>query len=196
MTLSAPLRKLLALALLALLIWSGHVYIAEPLLERWNLADASIARQAELERRYLVLGANRADLEQRLDRVGESLSPAGLYIEAASDALVGAELQNKLKSVVEQGGGILNSTQILPAAEAEPFRRIGVRVQMSGTVMALQSTLHKLESARPYLFLDNLDVRRRVARTRTQRKRAAPPESRLTVRFDLYGYASTGANDG
>ncbi len=196
MTLSAPLRKLLALALLALLIWSGHVYVAEPLLERWTLAEDSIARQAELERRYLVLGASRADLERRLDRIGENLSPAGLYIEAASDALVGAGLQNKLKSVVNQGGGTLNSTQILPATEAEPFRRIGVRVQMTGAVTALQNTLHKLESARPYLFLDNLDVRRRVTRTRTQRKRVGNPESRLTVRFDFYGYVRAGVNDG
>ncbi len=62
---------------------------------------------------------------------------------------------------------------------------------MTVTLEPLQNVLYTLESAKPYLFVDNLDVRRRVQRRR--RKQTQPEaESRLTVRFDLYGYIRNG----
>ena len=49
---------------------------------------------------------------------------------------------------------------------------------------ALQRVFYDLESATPFLFLDNVEIRSRPAR------RASGPEDDpiLEVRFDLYGY--------
>ena len=191
MTPTPLLGRLLALVILLALGWGAYVFALEPLYDRHRLQEQVIAERQDLERRYRRIGAGRPVIEAERDEVGRRLSPAGLYLEAASDSLVAAELQNRAKAAVEGSGGKLTSTQILAARDEGNFRRIGIRVQMTVTLEPLQNVLYTLESAKPYLFVDNLDVRRRVQRRR--RKQTQPEaESRLTVRFDLYGYIRNG----
>jgi general secretion pathway protein M len=187
MILTPLLGRLAALAILVAVGWGAYVFAIDPLLARYRLQEQLIAERQDLERRYRRIGASRPALEAERDDVRERLSPVGLYLEAASDSLVAAELQNRAKAAVEASGGKLTSTQILAARDEGNFRRVGIRVQMSVTVEPLQNTLYALESGTPYLFIDNLDVRRRVQRRR--RKTPQPEaESQLTVRFDLFGY--------
>ena len=62
-----------------------------------------------------------------------------------------------------------------------------IRVQLSGTTSALHKVLYRLESGKPFLFLDNLDIgNRRARRRRKNQTQDQNPE--LRVRFDLYGY--------
>jgi hypothetical protein len=65
------------------------------------------------------------------------------------------------------------------------MRRIAVRGQMSSGLAAAQSVLYELESASPYLFIDNLNMRARGADRRADGVEADPI---LDVRFDIYGY--------
>jgi general secretion pathway protein M len=193
MTPTPLLGRLAALAILLALGWGAYVIALEPLYGRHRLQERIIAERQDLERRYMRIGAGRPALEAERDEVGRRLSPAGLYLEAASDSLVAAELQNRAKAAVEGSGGKLTSTQILAARDEGNFRRIGIRVQMTVTIEPLQNVLYTLESAKPYLFVDNLDVRRRVQRRRRRRNQTQPEaESRLTVRFDIYGYIRNG----
>lgn len=189
MTLSPFFSRALALAILLALALAAHAFVVEPLIVSYGSYEDSIARSAELLERYRRIGASRRTLESRLTEARQRLSPAGLYIEAASDALVAAELQNRVKGVVEASGGKLDSTQILPARDESSFRRVGIRVQMTANVEPMQRVFHGLESATPYLFVDNLDIRRRVRRRRKSSRGQQPEgESPLTVRFDLFGY--------
>lgn len=192
MTLSPLISRALALAILFALAWSGYAYVYVPLEARYRLNQETIDRDERLEARFVRLGNSREALEAELAAVQSRLAAAGLYLTAESDALASAELQNRAKAAVEANGAILSSTQTLPAKDEGNYRRIGIRVQMTTLMEPLQRILHELESTRPYLFVDNLDLRRRVKRSRADGKDEPEPESPLTARFDLYGYLRSG----
>ncbi len=55
------------------------------------------------------------------------------------------------------------------------------------TLGAFTRILYSLEAAKPFVFIDHLDIKNRRARTRQKdQKKAQNPE--LVIRFDLYGY--------
>ena len=62
-------------------------------------------------------------------------------------------------------------------------------MQFIGPIAALHPILYALESERPFVFLDNLDVRNRRARRRAELEDLDP---QLTIRFDLSGYLRPG----
>jgi general secretion pathway protein M len=86
--------------------------------------------------------------------------------------------------VLQANGGVLNSTQILDTTSEEGFRRLAVRVRMSGGSEALYKVFHALETERPFLFVDNVDINARTVRTREGQGETVE----LMVTFDLFGY--------
>lgn len=191
-TLPTAISRALALAILATLVWGAYAFAIEPLIARHQLYEDSIARSQELVQRYRRIGGGLAALESQLAEARQRLSPEGLYLEAASDALVAAQLQNRVKAIIEDGGGNLTSTETVPARDEGDFRRIGIRLKLTTTIEALQEVLHELESARPYLFIDEVDLRTRATRRRKQK--SSQGESTLTVSFELFGYTRGGTS--
>ena len=88
--------------------------------------------------------------------------------------------------MVETGGGRLRSVQILPVETDGEFRRVGVRVQMTATVVQLTRVLYAIEAGRTFLFVDDLQVSNRRARRR--RNEAVDMDPTLLIRLDLSGY--------
>ena len=75
------------------------------------------------------------------------------------------------------------STQILPATKESDFTRVALKVRMRGTLDNLVKVFHALETGQPYLFLDNVSVRKLGRR----RPNMAAGQG-LDVDFDLIGY--------
>ena len=92
----------------------------------------------------------------------------------------------RLKRIVEQSGGSLTSTQVLPSTDEEAFQRVSVNARMSVSIEAFQKVLHELESGLPALVVDNVVVLARGARSRRRTRRNRPLG--LDVRFRLSGY--------
>jgi general secretion pathway protein M len=176
--------RALALGILAALALLAFFGIVSPLLETYRQATAQSEQyRAALEHtRHAAadLGALRAELA----RLKAHEASAVGFMRSSNPSLAAAELQNRIKSSVEAARGELRSTQILPARDEGAFRRISIRGQIAVNTAALQRVFYDLESATPFLFLDNVEIRARPAR------RAAGPEDDpiLEVRFDLYGY--------
>ncbi len=82
-------------------------------------------------------------------------------------------------------GGQLRSIQSLPVRSDGDFRGIAVRVQISANFSSFHHLLYELESEKPFVFVDNLDVRNRRGNRRAARENFDP---QLTIRFDLAGY--------
>ncbi len=190
MKLSPVVSRAMALAILAALVWAAHAFAVVPLSARFRLYEESIARSEELVQRYRRIGASRPVLESQLAEARRRLSPEGLYLAAASDALVAADLQNRVKAIVEQRDGKLSSTEIVPARDEGQVRRIGIRVKMTATTEDLQEIFHGLEAAKPYLFID--DVVLRIRSARRGKNKTSQAESTLTVGFELFGYTRAG----
>jgi general secretion pathway protein M len=107
-------------------------------------------------------------------------------LESGNESLAAAELQNRVKSLVETIHGELQSTQVLAPRDEENLRRISVHCQIiTADVAGLQQVLYRLESSSPLLFLENVDIRVRPTRSIGAQADVNAP---LDVSFDLYGY--------
>ncbi len=178
--------RLAALALSAGVAFGLYIFVAAPIVASYAETDAAVAQAAELLDRYRRVAAARPALQERLDALKSRQSEIGNYLGGETDALAGAELQEKVNATVAAGGGALRSVQILPVKAGGGFRRIGVRVQMTATIAQVLRILHGLGAGSTLLFVDNLEVRNR----RAPRRRNQPVEMdpTLLVRLDLFGY--------
>ncbi len=201
MTSMHPLiQKALALTLLVGVVaglWYGG---AEPLWAHYLAQEESIARSERLIARYAATSAEGKGLEAELKRVRAQRRAAGRFLPGDSVELAGAELQGRIKTIVEGGGGKLRSTQMLAAVEAEEEdRRLGLRVHMEGDIEVLRRVLHDIEAMTPYLFISKLNVQAprgaaRANRSRNRRRRGRTVDpNQLQVRFDLQVYLTPAA---
>ena len=186
MTALSPLvSRSLAVAILVAALAALWVLLVAPVTEKFEGYGRSISHSRELLVRHLQIAAQRARLETELEELRRAQSSTGRFLEGGGIELVAAEAQNKVKNLIDANGATLQSTQILPAQETDNFRKLTIRVTMSADTEALQRIFHALETANPYLFLDNIDIRSRRRRARRGR---SVSQGELQIRFDLYGY--------
>lgn len=178
-----------ALALLAVVVAVAALAVAVPfwlLNRRYDIAIEDAATRLE---RYGKIAGMRDGLQKRVAEV-KALGATRHYLRNASPALAAVELQELVNSVLDANGGKLNSIQILPPKDEGAYRQIAITLQLTAPLSALKTMLYKLESARPYLFINNFSVRS-FAGFAPRTVPAAEPE--LTIQFDLTGYALKGA---
>ncbi|MEE8560048.1 MAG: type II secretion system protein GspM [Alphaproteobacteria bacterium] len=186
MTALSPLvSRSLAVAILVAALAALWVLLVAPVTEKFEGYGRSISHSRELLVRHLQIAAQRARLETELEELRRAQSSTGRFLEGGGIELVAAEAQNKVKNLIDANGATLKSTQILPAQEKDNFRKLTIRVTLSADTEALQKIFHALETANPYLFLDNIDIRSRRRRARRGR---SVSQGELQIRFDLYGY--------
>jgi general secretion pathway protein M len=126
-------------------------------------------------------------LLQRLERMRAEGQNDTRYLEKNTAALASAELQTRIKQAVGDAGGELTSTQVIPERTEEQFTRIAVKVRMNGSTDVLRQVLHSFETAKPYLFIENLNIRPiRMPRNPAAKNPQIP--DRLSVDFDVVGY--------
>lgn len=182
------LSRIVAIALLWLALLLGHRLIVAPLWSAYREGEQSIEQLQGLLQRYRALAEQRTILAERLAEQERRAASVAGYLEGPSDALAAAQLQDRVKSVVEAAGGELRSTQILPAApvDGDPgFRRTTLRVQFTVTIDGLAAALYELETGQPYLLIEDLTVREQ----RVRRRRNQPAsEPMLDVSLELFGY--------
>ncbi len=178
----------------------GAIYLlaVAPLVGAYRATDGAVLQAGEMLTRYSNIASRRAALAAQLDELVARQAASGVYLSGETDALAGAALQEGVGATIEAHGGKLRSIQILPVSDDGDFKRVSVRVQLTASLAPLHRILHSPESGRPFVFLDNLEIKtrraRRSRRTRKSRRAqaAAAPASAtdptLEVRFDLYGY--------
>jgi hypothetical protein len=126
----------------------GYVLLVEPVLGyRQALADEIVEKQEQLERgaRFVAardsLVAERDDLKKRLEREKAKLLPGD------SGTLAAAALQERVTTVATQKGITVQSTQVMREEQVDPFRKVAVRLTVSGEVKPLAELLQELEYA-------------------------------------------------
>lgn len=176
---------------LAVLILLGAISFAylgavEPLLEDYRSTGEAIAgREADIAR-FRRVAAELPQRRAQLTALRQRQAASEGFLQGTNDALVAAQIQNRIKALAEAAHGELKSTQVLPVTEEGKYRRITIRAQMLLDTEAVQRVLYGIETASPLLFLDNLDMRAHVAGDRRREKAAEDPA--LDVRLDVYGY--------
>jgi len=187
------LSRLLALGLLAAALAASYLLVVVPLLSTYEDNVAAIERAETLLQRQQALVALQPQLVERLEEERAQAEAVAGYLEGPSDALAAAQLQDRVKEVVEASGGELRSTRILPAETIDSSpgtRRAALRVQMIVSIEGLAEILYELEAGQPYVLIDELSVRsqRERRRRRRSRDRAYDEEPSLDVSLELSGF--------
>lgn len=179
------LSRALALILLAIIPWIVYALVVAPIVAAYARYGTSIERSQALLQRYERLDGAVPRVEAQLAALRGARPAAVGFLEAASETLAQADMQNRLKTSIEAAGGGLKSLQALPAKQEGDAQQVSVRVQMSGGTEALEKLLYAIETANPFLFVDNLDIQAR----RERRDKGDDEEAiNLDTRFDVTGF--------
>ncbi len=182
---SPPLRRLAALAILAVLLTAAITGLVVPLVSAYADAERTVAQERAAVAHAQLSGIDPDALKAELARLRDQRGPVPGTLQSANESLAAAELQNRLKSAIETAHGELRSVQGLPSRVEGGFRRVTVRGQAMLRIAGLRAALYDLESASPLLFLDNVEIN---ARPDKSGRPGAAEDPNLDVRFDLYGY--------
>lgn len=185
LTLTPVQGRMLAIALLLALLAALAVLVYLP----WQRAhlhyDAAIEDQLDRTRRYLRIAAQRQNVEANIAQI-EKKNAGRYYLKASAPALAAAEVQQMAQTIIDANELKVESTQIAAHKDDGGRRKIAVNFQLRGPLPAVQKALYELETALPYLYVDNLVVRSSVARV----FRPVPGvEPDVPVQFELYAYA-------
>ncbi len=162
--------------------------------------DEIIARRERLIK-FLTVAAERPVLEQEIQRLKDNMRHSDFYFNADKPALGAANIQKRVKSVVDESGGKLISTQSLPFSTKDEVTEVKVRVRVSGDTDAVVKMMHALEADKPYLLIEKFTARSRPitqrSNNRANRRNSPPPPPRTTydlnVNFDVVAYLRTEA---
>ena len=181
----ALLSRLLALALLVLLVGGIYLIGIDPLLATYRANEIAIAEAQALLGRFDVMAKGQRDLEQRVHELTELHASEPYYLTRETDALAAVELQDRVSEAINKSGGTIRSIQPLPAEKEDEFQRVTLRVQLTTDIESLFHIVYELETTQPFLFVDNIEIKSRPPRIAADGKADELP---LTVTLDLYGY--------
>jgi len=160
-----------------------------------ELADAvlysthpSMFREPALLERYERLAAARPELDRKLEAV-RAMGSRKFFLRSTAGSLSAAEVQERVRQLVEGSGGRLISVQVGQPRVDGLFRQVTVTVQLNANILALRRILLAAETAEPYVFVDALTVRAQV-----------PPgykvqpgfEPEMFIQLDISGFAIAG----
>lgn len=180
------------LAALLLLLLAGSVLylvVDQGLVGRYRYyqlaLDQGQQRLAQLER----MAATREPVQQLITTIQQDRGVTVQYLPQSVPALAAADLQQRLKAMVEAAGGTLQSIQALPPADEAGAVKVTISAVMNGDTGSLQKVLYNLESQTPLLFVDNLEVSARMTRPRLSNGRYATyTRMQLNTQFEVSGY--------
>lgn len=125
--------------------------------------DAVIAGAEDKIERYRKLAVNRAE-QQKAIEVVKAREGARFFLRSTAVNLAGIELTDLVRPLIETNGARLTSIQPATVKEEAGFRLYSLNIGFNATPANLQKTLFALETALPYLFLENLTLRSTVPR--------------------------------
>jgi general secretion pathway protein M len=146
----------LASGLLALVLLLTWIVVVSPLIA-WHADRGLLLQQRqELASRMALLTQSLPQLERQAAEVTGPVP--GAIIEATSDAVAAAILQQAVQDMAARSGATLSSTEALPAEQLPGYRRIGLRVAMTAPWPVLVQVLRAIGQATPQMLVDDLQV--------------------------------------
>jgi general secretion pathway protein M len=166
---------------------------------RVAMLDEGFRADTQKLERYRRLVASLPALREAIAEEQSNDSFKAYYFDAETPAIAGAQLQSQVQDMVRGAGARPVSAQVLPSDAAEDPPRVRVRIQLQGTTEQLFDVIYRVESARPFLLIDQMSIRSQSRNTRANTRRRPQPrpqdntEDQLTVRLDIFGYFLGGA---
>ena len=156
--LTPPQARALAILVLVAAVALVLAILLAPVLMLHKHYDDAIETWTTRLSTYRRVAAQAPALRSALD-VMRTKDARRFYLRNTAPNLAGAELQELVKSTIEQAGGRITTSQSPAPREDGSFRQIVANVQFFATTPNLQRILHALETKEPLLVVDNITIR-------------------------------------
>lgn len=179
--------RALALSILGVLAGLCYLAIVSPLVDLYRRGETTLADRQLLIPKIEQVKAETPALRARLAELRAMGTTREAVLDGASDALASANLQSRIEQLAAANGVPITSTEAIPAVDRGPYRRIGLRLTVSGEYEAVVKLLAALEETQPPLVISNLQMHGlfRAIEVRTNHA--------LDTRFEVYGLRANGA---
>jgi general secretion pathway protein M len=183
-------RRGTALIVLALVLWAAWWLLVQSwFLDPVNALDEQADALRAQQQRYAAILQQRDSLEQQLQAARRDPSSRTSLLPGEDPSAVAADLMQRsldlVKAHATEGPGC-QVTQRMPITpehdSAEPYRQVKVSLTLECALEPLARLLHDLEYGQPFLFIDNLSLRRATSAP------ATGGAGRLQVHLLLRGY--------
>ena len=179
-------RRVVALGLLLALVMIVIFALLIPYVARYNhYLNAIEDQQFRLERLHAA-AAQLPELEAEIRGLRAEDMARGYLLEQGTPSLAAAQVQELVGRMVNTHGGEVRSMQVGRPLDEQGFTRVSVTVRMATNGDELADLLADLESRRPLMFVDNVQIR--LLRQRTRRRGPAQETGEVEVDFDLQAY--------
>ena len=156
--LTPPQARALAILVLVAAVALVLAILLAPVLMLHKHYDDAIETWTTRLSTYRRVAAQAPALRSALD-VMRTKDARRFYLRNTAPNLAGAELQELVKSTIEQAGGRITTSQSPAPREDGGFRQIVANVQFFATTPNLQRILHAIETKEPLLVVDNITIR-------------------------------------
>ena len=142
----------LAIVLLAL-AWAGLV---SPLLGWYAARQDRLEQRQTLVAHMAMLAATAPALQRQMDAGNADTRPA--LLTGTTEAIAGAELQQRLQELSERAAVRMTSAEVLAAEQSGAFRRIRVHVAVSGPWARLVGLFSAIDQATPHMLVSEMQI--------------------------------------
>jgi general secretion pathway protein M len=161
-------RRGAALIVLALVLCAGYWL----LVESWfagplrDLNEQAVQLRAQ-QQRYAGLLAQGDTLREQLQQAQQDPASSSSLLPGEDPSAVAADLMQRVADLIEShadsgaGCALTQRMPITPEQDgSEPYRQVKVSLTLECGIEPLTAILHELEYQRPFLFVDEMSVRR------------------------------------
>jgi general secretion pathway protein M len=189
---SARERRLIGAAGGVLGLFLVHLLVLAPFLSyRQDLQDEIAAHREKLENGQAYL-ARTADITRQREQLQKAYQQVhAQLVPGDTPTLAAANLQNTLHSLAGEKGVEIQSTQVMRDDAVGEFRRIAVRITVTGDLKPLADFLAGVEHGQTRVSIPFLEISRRGAVLRGKTARAL--SATIEVTAFLQGAAVTAA---
>ncbi|TDG15238.1 hypothetical protein E2F43_03110 [Seongchinamella unica] len=189
--LSPGMSRLTAVGLLLLLLLFLVLYLLVPLWRYYAESSKELSIKRHQLAQYEYLLGNEERIDEELARI-DGTETGDLFLPGSKASIASANLREVVADAVRESGGELISSREYEAEAIDSTTAIGLQLQVRGEVGNLVQLLHRIESARPVIFVDELDLSSSSSRSissqelRRAQTRGNPPS--LEFRMNIVGY--------
>lgn len=169
---------LVAVLFVNAVVWPARDFFAE--------RDAQIADQGETLARWRAIAAQDSAVRTMATQV--SMDEVE-FLSGKSEGVIQAELQSRLKSMVEKAGARLRSIRSLQTQVDQTAKYLGSRVELFGPIQTVHRAMDAIETAKPYLFIKGAILRP----SPTSGPTGSTQEPTIEAQLDIFGVMRPGA---
>jgi hypothetical protein len=158
LSLTAPVRRGLALLILLVVTLAVWQVVVSPVIELSRSREADIALLTNELERLEATRLREKQLAGRAEQLKTEIAAEGGFWAGPSTTAVAAKVQDRLREAVSSGGGKMNSASELRQINERGFLKVTLRFSIQGTLETVQQTLEAIETTTPALFVDGFTI--------------------------------------